>query len=84
MRYACSGTFFFFLFGWLVLLVVTCMFLVGGLAQFYLCQGLRDPSSPSSGLALLEAVLPPEQLFPELKKTGFDLADVIGWVERMG
>ncbi|KAF0301499.1 Prominin-like protein [Amphibalanus amphitrite] len=77
-----SGTFFFFLFGWMVLLVVTCMFLVGGLAQFYLCQGLREPESPASGLALLEALLPPEQLFPELQKTGFDLADVIGKCHR--
>ncbi|XP_037093826.1 prominin-1-like [Pollicipes pollicipes] len=79
-----SATFFFFLFGWLVLLLVTAMFLVGGLTQFYLCAGLAEPSSPAGGPALLEAVFPADELLPQLAATGFDLADVISCWRKSG
>ncbi|XP_043234601.1 prominin-like protein isoform X2 [Amphibalanus amphitrite] len=71
-----SGTFFFFLFGWLLLLLITCMFLLGGLTQLYLCDGLVDPSAPGSGLPILEAVYPLETVFPALENAG-DVADVV-------
>ncbi|XP_037074037.1 prominin-1-like [Pollicipes pollicipes] len=77
-----SGTFFYFLFGWLLLLLITCMFLLGGLAQFYLCDGLANPSAPGSGLAILQAVYPLEKLLPQLEPTGFDVAEVVSRCHR--
>ena len=71
-----SGTFLYFLFGWLLLLLITCMFLLGGLSQLYLCDGLVDPSAPGSGLPILEAVYPLERVSPALQNAG-DVADVV-------
>ena len=52
------------------------MFLLGGLTQLYLCDGLADPSAPGSGLPILEAVYPLETVFPALENAG-DVADVV-------
>ena len=52
------------------------MFLLGGLTQLYVCDGLADPSAPGSGLPILEAVYPLESVFPALENAG-DIGDVV-------
>lgn len=75
-RFLISGTFFYFLFGWLLLLLIACMFLLGGLTQLYLCNGLAHPDATDSGLPILEAIYPLERAFPALQNAG-NVADVV-------